>query len=243
MRWFKKPLVLKFYTTNKGVFESAKPKPAGNFLPDWWKKLPKETREVKNFELLQLNMHANMRGCVGMKLMYQHGIVIPLWCDLYFEIGKIGETEFQFAAADRDTNVELHPPTQHNAYWDNSLYQHIKIISPWRVVCDEVVPFLFIDPYWHRNTQNRYSIPPGIVEYKYQYVTNVNMFFNRSTESYSLLLKHGEPLVQLIPLVDRLIKTETHLVSQEEFNRISNYKPSFSNAYKYNRIAIEKENK
>lgn len=245
MRWFKKPLVLKFYTTNAGAYQTAKPKPAGSFVPVWWKSLPTKKRKLESIESYDMGDYTNMRGCVGMKHMYQYGAVIPMWCDMHVEISQLGTSEYRWRAADTTVEVGSHSSGQHNHYWNNHFYQHVKFVSPWHIVCEELTPFMFLDCYWSRNTQNQYTIPPGIVEYKYQHSAHINTFFSRAHETYSILIEHGQPMVQVVPLSDRPVKVETYLISPEELTRLvplTAHRPTFVDLYKHNRRAIEKEN-
>lgn len=243
MKWFKKPITLHFYTYMQHAYDHAKPKPSGYFMPQWWKTLDRTPRKLASLEG-DSKEKVNMRNCYGMTSMYQHGLIIPMWCDFQVDIGEIGLDFTYWVSADGQTMVDNHPPSQHNSFWHPDKYAHLKLVSPWFAVCDEVVPFFWLDCGWNRNTQDEYSIPQAIVEYKYQGTTNVNVLFHRKPQKYSCFIRHGEPLVQIVPLSDRPLKIKTHLVSEPEFARLKAKTLShvtFTNTYKY--IRQLKENR
>lgn len=247
MKFFNKlkPITLNFYTNHLAAYELAQPKAASSFLPDWWKNLPTQ-KVVLDIDALQERKYLNMRSCPGMKHMYQRGCIIPLWSDIAVEISEVGTDSYRWQSSDAAFGVEPHHPDQFNHHWDVENYQHIKLILPWQIQCDEPEPFLYIDCCWNRNTQNRYSVLSGILEFKHQHTGNINMIFSKMPEKYTLLLKHLTPMFQLIPLSNRPLRIKTHFVEEEKiknFRVLGEHRPTFMDAYKTVVQTLRKENK
>lgn len=247
MKFFNKlkPITLNFYTNHIAAYELAQPKAASSFLPDWWKNLP-VPKLVPDIDVLQSPSFSNMRSCPGMKHMYQRGCIIPLWSDIAVEISEIGNDNYRWRSSDVTLGMEIHHPDQFNHYWGLDNYQHLKLILPWEIQCDEPEPFLYIDCCWNRNTQNRYSVLSGIMEFKHQHSGNVNMLFSKLPEKYTLILRHLTPMVQLIPLSNRPLKIKTHLVGEDKIINLRglNYRrPTFIDTYKTVVRTLRKRNK
>ena len=70
---------------------------------------------------------------------------------------------------------------------------------------------------------------------------NVNMMF--PIRNGTFMIPIGNPLVQLVPLSEKNLKVHNHLVTQEEFNKLSlsSNKPSFFGSRKT--IQLRKRNK
>ena len=43
------------------------------------------------------------------------------------------------------------------------------------------------------------------------------MFFKRHEQTQTVMLNHGIPLLHMVPLTERRIKIETHLITEEEY--------------------------
>jgi len=212
MFFFKpKKIVLDCFTNNASAYEYSKPDHARKFIPDWWKKLPNSSNTFPADKI------GTMKGCFGFTEMYNRGFMLPLWSDL--NIVKVnGQMHWQFA--DYNTVGTSHPAVQMGEYYDTEKYQHLKIHSPWFLKEKEGVLFHVSQAFWNVQPFGDYVITPGLVEFKYQSGTNINMFILKSISD--LLIEFTTPMLHYVPLDDRRIELKYHLLTDSEFSLIVN---------------------
>lgn len=230
----KKKLVINCFTDRQDVATYAPIKPAHVFYPDWWKRLPKTIPAPE-----RIVDAASMKYCIGMRDLYQHGIILPMWCDFSMDIGAVGDTSYRYRFADQQSSVQVHAPDQRGDFATEDLYQHLKIQSPWRLQCDEDVPFVWMEPTWNMDDLFQYKVLPSVVEFKYQHASHINMLAPRKKQEMSnLLIPFNTPLVQIMPLAERELDVRV-IEDPKMFNRLFIARVSFVNSYKYTR-AIDK---
>lgn len=231
MFWIKKPkLVLDCFTEYSHVYELAPLDKAIKFLPNWWKSVPKTIPSLHN----NLADDSTIKTCPGVIEQYKNGIIIPLWTDILIDIAPIGIDGYRAQAADARTPLNSHPHEQRGIYLPNEKYQHIKIGSPWFLKTNESINWQLLQPVYNYNTPDKVVILPGMLNFKYQRQTNVNMIFTRSADvGTKHRFKRGQPLIQLIPYTEKELVIKTHLVSQEEITKLNSlsYHSTFHNNY------------
>jgi hypothetical protein len=232
MIFFKKSVIcLDAFTTNSGIHELFPIKPAVKFVPEWWKNIPKTYPERDEYGILTEN--ATMKTCVGFLDLYKTGFIMPNWSDTIFRTYSDGQWAYKQAAEDLP-QISSHNPKQ---FGDLQNLLHAKIESPWIITEKTGVKFLFTDPKWNKlKTINDFIVLDGIVDFKYQHSTNINIFMHQKNNQ--IQLDAGDPLVHIIPLSDKRIKIKNHLVSQSEYLNIKNkssYCSKFSKKYSFNK--------
>lgn len=243
MTWFnflRKDTIIDFYTDRADVFNFSPIQRAGRFIPTWWKELPKTSQSLNN----PLVSSSTMRQCVGFTDLFSQGFMLPLWSDVAITIGKQQEQSqhsYHYRFADSRSEIEHHGEFQWNRAYPLTHYQHLKLLSPWRGVCKEDIKFLAIQPTWNIENPEDIFIVPGAVSFKYQCGTNINLFYKRKLEDAQYILEHDQPLLHYIPLTEKRIKIQTHLVSPEELNRITNINMSikFTNSYRAHKRILQ----
>lgn len=197
----KKPLVLNCVTNRRDVMTFAPIQKASKFYPEWWKQLPK-TYLVPN-----INMEATtMKSCVGMRDLFQHGLIIPLWSDFVIDIGEIGVNESMVNFSDGMTSAIPHQQQQRGEYAPDNLFQHLKINSPWLLQCEEEVPFMWLEPTWNMVDIKNYKVLPAVIEYKYQYGTHINLIFTREQIKKKVFIPFSTPMAHIVPISERPLK-------------------------------------
>jgi hypothetical protein len=230
----KKKLVLNCVTNRRDVAMKAPVDYARNFYPDWWKALPK-TLDVPGYAIPA----PTMKSCVGLQDLYQHGLMLPMWCDLNVDVTPIGENKHRHHFTDGKSNLYSHPPEQRGTFADENLFQHIKLDAPWRFQCDEEIPFVWSEPLWNMDDITQHRTLPGTVEYKYQNAVNINMLIVRRLEVASVLIPFGQPLAHLTPLTERELVINI-IEDPQLFDKMYNPAVSFSHSYKKSKEAIKK---
>ena len=218
MFWRKrKDIVLNCYTSRADVYNFFPIVETKKQIPKWFKELPVPTFQKIEDRTLAM---ANLKLCPAFTDYFKSGISMPLWSDLFVNIGKKNTLDYEWHYADKRSDIEYHAPEQTNNNFDPLLYQHFKVTSPWLFSCDEDISFLAIEPGWQFDVLGSARILPGVVNFKYQPNTNINMFFVRENEGTELLFSAGMPIYHYFPLTDRKIAIKNHLVSDEGFNNL-----------------------
>lgn len=231
---FKKKLVLDAFTYSPAIMEAAPIDYAHKFYPNWWKELPKvpewghRTPPIKN-----------MKSCYGLIKQYAHGIIMPLWADMAF---LFDGDRLDVRLAD-GSQIDSSSYGQWQGFLPEEDYYHIKVMSPWLLRCDEEISFSFQQCVWNMPDISTVIVPPGVVDFKYQHVTNINMFVNRNTKRESLILPYGQPMVQITPHTERKLVLNRHLVSKENFLAMNdrNLGTSFSGSFLKRRRVIKEK--
>ena len=200
----KKPVVIDCYTYDRAAHTFFKPDKGIKFLPQWWKDLPNDTPD--NFK--------NMKGCAGLIDYYKNGIVIPAWS--YFNIGIRNKEVSWFA---RNGQVDFHAPAQRGDFASN--FVQCKLLSPWAFSCSEEINFLWNIPLWSFTDPEKIINLQGILNFKYQNATNVNLLFKDSEDGYEFPIKEGTPLAILHPITEREVVLKYHYVDKQKWEEIS----------------------
>ena len=235
----KRKLVLDLFTCRQTVFDTAKPKSAANFFPEWWMELK---TEIPNSPVLF--PQPTMRRCMGLVDHYKQGFIVPMWSDFRIEVGEIGTQYHSAQMSDQRTVVAQHPPAQRGSFAPPEKYCHIKFETPWLAKSKEVVYFKWEQPTWNMSQLNTYTVLPATSEFKYQYSMNAHMMFMRTNQKELRVLNFGTPLLHLTPLTERKLELRHHLVTIEEYERLLiGNRISFLNMYRTTRRAMEEEEK
>lgn len=212
-----KEIILNCYTNRADVYNFFPIVETKKNIPKWFKELP--TPRFKKIEDHN-KANLNLKLCSGFIDYFKRGIELPLWSDLFIRVGKKNTLDYRWDYADRFSEIETHSAEETNNNFDPLLYQHLKLTSPWLFSCDEDISFLAMEPGWHFNALGTARILPGVLNFKYQPNTNINMFIVREDKETDLLLSAGMPIYHFFPLTDRKITIKNHLVSNEEFRKI-----------------------
>jgi len=225
-------VTLDCYTTDPYIYASAKIESGTKFYPEWWKKLPTSNKNwqehfLKDFHPSSLAGTNSMRSCIGFMNVYKNSFVLPMWSDLRLAVSswekmQIGFPGVSYQYADFSSNIETHPVSEHGNHFPEEKYQHVKLDSPWELLCDADIQWAWMPPVWHfMNELEDITIVNGVLDYFHQTTTNVNMFVKRPKKEESFFeIPYGTPLCHIIPLTERTIKLRHHLVTQSELMQI-----------------------
>lgn len=218
-----KKIVLDCFTTYEHILETAPIVPAMKLIPDWWKELPNGYRDNEGRIL------PTMRSCVGMVDYYKKSIVMPLWSDLLIKVRSA--TDYNWAFSDEFSEASYHPLEKQAAGFLAN-YAHIKLESPWRLKCKEDIQWIWSHPAYSFSDNHHTVSLPGIVSYKKQHGTNVNILIHAEKEK-EIFIPQGQPLIHMTPMSDRKIEIVRHLVNEREYSRITQNSRSISFLRKY----------
>jgi hypothetical protein len=208
----KKEVVVHAYTARAEIFDHAKLKTAATKKPDWWKNL-KNCRESADKQ--------NMKTCAGFNDLYANSITVPLWSDLILEYAGKGEDWWKYRYADRASDAGVHDPKMKEGWADNYMYQHVKLNSPWKLTCDEDIKFLYTNAAYENESPLDWFVMNGVLSFSRQHAIEINMLLKRGEKAKELFLPFGHPMAMLVPMTERKVRIEHHLVTNEEWQRIA----------------------
>lgn len=228
-----KKKIVDCFTANPHAYNLFPISPSTKHFPEWWKNTP-TTLEKRTSANLIVEV-ATAKTCQGILDLYKKSYTLPLWSDLVMETEEQG-CRFQFA--DESSTLSFHDSGLTNHTFGN--YLNIKLLSPWILKETSGTNFLFTQPFWSMPSDiSTVQIPPGILEFKHQHSTHVNLLLNKGhRHDWSA----GKPIAHIIPLTENSIEFRNHLVSETELKNISGANlPFFVGAYhKTKKIAESK---
>jgi hypothetical protein len=222
--WFKKKkIVLDCFTDDLYAYNHCKIDYAVNFIPEWWKKLPTEdiTHQDPQYDAAgNIEKRATMKFCRGFTRYYKRGIIIPSWAEIKIDMfngaGK-------WVVSTHTTTFSHHPEEQYTGFVNVTEYQHLKLSSCWQFKTDKFMEFAFTDPVWNRQELASYTVLPGVMDFKYQHNTNINLMLPHAhgDKIKTVIINVMDPLVCLHPLTEDHIDLRHHHVSSEELESLS----------------------
>jgi hypothetical protein len=239
MFFFKKSeIVLDAFTHHAGVYEHFPIQQSVNMMPNWWKQLPKTMTSEKYGIFYE---QSTMKKCDGFLDLYKNSISIPNFSELIIQTYDYGEWKSLYSASNMPEIIS-HSRAQYGPEFDDQI--HIKIDTPWVFIEKSGINFYFADPFWSRIKKlNMYSVCPGIVNYKYQINTSVNILLPKINSTVTL--DAGDPLVTIIPITDKKVIVKNHLVDISEVQKIydKHYISSFMGKYKNQKKYLQAKEK
>ncbi len=234
MIFFKKKKVkVKCYPQFDQVGEIFPVELARKYIPDWWKNLPSQVNIGLAKEI------TTIKSCPGFTELYKTGITFPLWRDCVIKYDRHSIVEIEIPTNENPNNYFVsHNVDQMGKVFDPWI--HLKILSPWYLETEEPIPFLMTDMTYNRKTLSGYQIPPGVLEFKYQHATHINMFLEPTDTFRELSLNAGTPLIHLIPLADVEIELEICKYNADKLKSMQPWHWTFNNLYTKTRNIIEK---
>jgi hypothetical protein len=235
MNFFKpknKKIQLQCHTTMQSLIDLFPPEVNKEGLPSWYKDLPKEEGWI------------TIRHCNGFQDLYKNSIIIRSWSDIDIEVRPDGSIAYDFACKD-EIKVPLerhHIDSQAASAWPG--YCNIKLMSPWYFKTENMHKWLMLAPTWDQKDPLEFGIVPGVVEFKYQHVTNINCLLKLKPEPYTIHIKAGQALVQLLPLFDEDWEMNIELFDDRDWVKyFGRWNHAFGLSYQKTRAMLEKKKK
>jgi len=219
-------------TSSKKVYDFAPIQYSNKFFPEWWKKLPKELFLENNHVPLP-----TMKTCTGLISLYKNSIIIPCWEDILF---NVTETEIKCGSASKSVKFDSHSYKQREGFLKN--FHHTKIGSPWMFKCKHDINFSWQKPMYNFENPIDFILMDGVVSYKYQNSTNINLLFRKSPKT--VMIEFLQPLVLITPHTEKRLVIKNHLVSEQEIEQMSDRMIKYINIYStIKKLTDEKDRK
>lgn len=194
------------FTDTVGIYKDFFPKPASNFIPNWYKKTP-SYMTGKKIPNPDGSTPSTIKRCMPVFDAINVGYIIPTYVDLYVSreegvVTFLDETKEQIKlnAPKYDTPeykfIEMHMHAQAEFYPRGTEYiPYPKFINPWSIQTPPGTSCLFVTPSHH---DLPFTILPGIVDTD-MYHTQVNFPFVLNDINFEGIIPAGTPMVQVVP--------------------------------------------
>jgi hypothetical protein len=225
----KEKIKLDAYTIVGDLIDIIPPTLSKNNLPEWYSRLPKGG-EIPN-----------VRHCSGFKDLHNEGILIRAWSDMEIEISPDESVQFDVACKDELKDpIERHDiKNQATGAWPG--YTNLKLVSPWWFKCNKPVKWAMLPPVWHTKDPLDWMVVPGMLEFKYQHATNVNLLFKLKSEPFMVRIKAGQPLVHMVPMFDESWELDVKAMDISDWKRhFARWNHSFDLVYQKTRALVQK---
>jgi len=232
----KKTITVDAFTPLDQVQEFFEIKRAIEYAPEWWKKLPNSYTE-NTPQGIDIKL-STMKRCAGFIDLYTKGFIMPMWVDTV--IKTFADGTYTYVTANGSQFISTHDPRQSGELANSTM--HLKIGTPWLFKEKTGVNFLFTEPMWN-NIATRPSVRtvPGVVNYKYQHSTHVNLLLPKQNQQIEF--NAGEPLTHIIPITEDNVQVVCHLVSEEEYLKINSNRLGIFFQKKYDKLKAIQDKK
>lgn len=210
----RKKIVLDCFTSNIGAYEYYPIDKLKDNVPNWFRELPNKYYQENDVSMSMPT--STIKSCPGVLEMFKSLATIRLHSDIIINTRPDGFWEYA-SPNQGDLDIDSHNTQQYGVAFDD--YIHLKFNMPWLIKEKLGVRFYFTQDYWNniQYMQNMH-VSSGVVNFKHQNSTNINMFLNR--ERNTINIEAGQPLVSLIPMSECELVIKNHLVSETEWEQI-----------------------
>jgi len=201
---------IQFVSTSKGLseIEWARPKPAKQFIPEWFKKIPNNLPDP------------TIRDCPVIPDYFSMGYVMPMWMDSILTLHKQTNT-FSTRSSQMFPKWEHHPELQFLDYVEsNHLGLPIdfvfKAIAPWRIITEPGWSVLQLPMFYNFNKD--WTVLPGIIDTDIHHEINVQVLYHGNGKE-DTWINAGEGLALYIPFKREKHKLEVRDALEEDAKR------------------------
>jgi len=225
----KKNPEVNFVTTIKGLnlLEDCVPKPAKEYIPDWWKESP----TIKSEMVWGKSIAGNMKVCPSFSDYFTKGYIVPMWVDshLYYDSDL---KEFKWATADGNFIWSSHSNTQYLDYVDHKFLNKesffiFKIRSPWSIFTTKGYSLYQLPTFFHFNED--FSVVPGVRDTDIYHEMNIQILIH--SDKKEIFIPRGTPLAQYIPFKREKTKYNVREANQKDLSEISAHKLNLSTKF------------
>jgi hypothetical protein len=180
--------IIEFISLFNGLesIEECRPKPAKNFIPQWFKDIPS-------------NQPSTVKMCPSFTDYFSMGYVLPMWADTELTYDK-DINQYQWSTPNQIFEIDIH---ENNQLIDhaNTSFQGVdgnfvfKMICPWRIITPPGWSVLQLPLFYHFNKD--WSVLPGIIDTDIW--QEINQQILHHGDNKKITIKRGTPLALYVP--------------------------------------------
>jgi hypothetical protein len=214
------------FTDTVGIDKAFTPKPASEFIPDWYKKMESYIAGKKEI-FAEGTPSQTIKRCMPVFDSLTAGYIITTFTDIYVR----QENDAPYFSWPSLPSIGFHAVAQLDQYPNRGEFPAPKWINPWAIKVPKGYSVLFTVPMHQPN--EFFKVLPGIVDCD-EYVAPVNFPFLLNDERFEGLIPAGTPIVQVIPFKREKWKMNTGgNLEIQEINTVSaKLKTKFFDSYK-----------
>jgi len=181
---------MKITFTNTYGDDIEPPRPASEYLPEWYKKTQSYVTGKKKPDV-QLGTPATIKKCIPVFDAITAGYILTSPADVYVNIVD-GKQFFQWAHYNL---IQFHPVEQAPEHPLKNEHAFAKWMNPWGIKTPSGYSVLLTEP-MHRDLP--FNVFPGIIDSD-TYTAPVNVIFAMKDPNFEGLIPKGTPIAQIIP--------------------------------------------
>jgi hypothetical protein len=178
---------------------SIHPKPAREFIPSWWKKMPSKIERLDTVS--KFRNGKTIRLCPSFAHWFSKGYVLPAWADITLKYDEENEIwSWTCGGVDSIYKIEIHGLEQFLSHVTEQ-YQGekgsfvFKLISPWNIITSRGWSVMQLPMWFHFN--HEWSVMPGILDTDIHHGINQQIvYYGKGKE---IFIPKGTPLVHYVP--------------------------------------------
>jgi hypothetical protein len=198
---------IEFVSTMQGLedIEECRPKPAKNFIPEWFKNIPSD--DV-----------FSVKKCPSFPDFFSQGFVLPMWMDseLYFDerVGPKSDSSEIFQRWGTHANQQLIDYV--SPYFNGQKAQFVfKTECPWRIITPPGWSVYQMPLFYHFNQE--WSVLPGIVDTDIHHIINQQVLYHGNETK--VRINRGDPFVLYIPFKREKHKYDVRSYTDKDLKR------------------------
>jgi len=214
------PITLYAFTSVPTLAEVFPPVELTKCFPEWWRNLPSHAT-LPQSNGRAVSQPPTIKHCYALQELFKRGIGLRLWRDVFVTIEADGNVVSDGPKAKTVRLGTSHPSFQFpNAF--NTTTQHYKFFSPWSFVCEQAVHFTMTHPMYHQRDPFRFHTMTGLVEFRHQHSTEINILLPRvAGQRTELSFTAGEMMAYLVPMSASPVKIIAEEISAAEMDRVN----------------------
>jgi hypothetical protein len=211
---------IEFISAQQGLadIEWARPKPAKQFMPQWFKDMP--SKIPFNDYAKNNHLHANtptIRDCPAIPDYFSQGYVIPMWMDSVLTLDKESHN-WATSSSSAFPKWEHHPEYQFLDYVKSSNLGNntdfvFKAVCPWRLVTEPGWSVLQLPLFYNFN--KNWTVLPGIIDTDIHHEINQQVLYHKGDDDETII-KAGEGFVLYVPFKREKNKLEIRDANEKD---------------------------
>ena len=192
---------------------------ASEFVPSWYKKMPPTKFSWGPDGYTDT---PTAKACVGIIKTFQHGFILPMWCDLALDIT---EDNMRYQFSDNQSALEVHPNSHLPNFNTNTIF--CKLVSPWVIKVNQNINLLYTEPTFFLNQRPNYSVPT-VINPSINKTIAGNLFLFIEAFPRKINIEQGTPLLHYLPLIDKPFKLNVEVITKNKWYNLRPGPPKIS---------------
>lgn len=209
------------------LLEDCLPKPAHNYVPQWWKDAP----TIKSEKFWNNGFSGNMKVCPSFSDYFTKGYIVPMWVDSYLKYDP--ETgEWGWTVSDNRFFWDRHPNSQYLDYVDHkflnkSSFHIFKTQIPWNIITSKGYSLYQLPTFFHFNED--FSVVPGVRDTDVYHEMNIQILIH--SDKKEIFIPRGTPLAQYIPFKREKTAYDVREANKKDLLKISAHELNMSTRF------------